>query len=97
MKRYCKDCNTIYEDLRKKYGLITQCEDCGRAEEKRRKVVRHAGRREGGKHAVTRVFRGKHAEYVRRVCRRENAVGFTANIPISHQVALQKFEERKEK
>ncbi|MHA2217194.1 MAG: hypothetical protein ACXADW_13545 [Candidatus Hodarchaeales archaeon] len=96
MLRLCKDCQTPYETRRKKWGLITQCDDCGRKEERKRKVIRHAGRREGGKHADTRVFRGESAEYVRKTAKRENAVGFNANLPVNNPIGIQKSIGAKE-
>jgi DNA-directed RNA polymerase subunit M/transcription elongation factor TFIIS len=84
MLRLCKDCQAPYETRRKKWGLITQCDDCGRKEERKRKVIR------------PRVFRGESAEYVRKTAKRENAVGFNANLPVNNPIGMQKFIGAKE-
>jgi hypothetical protein len=95
--RNCIHCDIEYDTKNKKFGLITQCNECGRREERKRNVVRHAGRRDGkGKHGATIIFRGDAAEYVRKTARRENAVGFNANLPVSNPIAVQKWEGIKE-
>ena len=89
----CRDCKREFDPSLKhnKPGYINQCGRCAKD------VPRYVGRNSGeaGKGISITIFR-KNTQYWSRQISRENAVGFTANLPVGSPAALQKWEGRKE-
>jgi len=88
--RKCRDCGNQFNEKDKfnKPGYIDQCGHCAQD------VERYVGRNKGGKSVQIEIFR-KDTEYWRRQFRRENAIGFNANLPVNHPVAVQKIESKR--
>lgn len=86
----CRDCGCQFDPKLKhnKPGYVDQCGCCARD------VERYVGRNQGGKSVQIAIMR-KDTEYWRRVFRRENAIGFNANLPVNHPVAVQKIESKR--
>ncbi len=86
----CRNCGVEFFKKQYKIGYIDQCETCSRQRSKDIHI-KYVGRPGATlKGANIEIFRTD-LENTRRMIRRENAIGMTANIPISSaaQVAAQ--------
>lgn len=73
---HCRDCGQPITKATKqlKRGYINQCDSCSIDD-----VEKHIGRRDD-KHGDVEIFR-ENTEFIKRQIKRENVVGFNANLP----------------
>lgn len=71
----CRDCKRLITKATRRlgHGYINQCDNCAI------NVEKYIGRRDD-KHGDIEIFRGN-TEFIKRQIKRENAVGFNANLP----------------
>ncbi len=86
--RVCRDCGREFNPKlpHNKPGYIDQCGACSKDVEK------YVGRNKGEKSVQIEIFRTR-IEYWRRQLRRENAVGYNANLPVSNPTFVAKERE----
>jgi hypothetical protein len=85
----CGSCGKLYPKKRLDLGYEI-CIECAS-----KIVKKYVGRRYDGRHdGTTEIFRTANAiESAKTQIRRENAIGFSPNVGISHPVAVQKWEK----